>query len=60
MFTGQALVTHRSLLLLHVQDTHLKIKLVSEITLSHFEMNQIVIGGALWCVKNINVLVGEN
>jgi hypothetical protein len=43
-----------------VQDTHLKRKLVGEIILSHFAMNQIVIGGALWGVKNTNVLVSEN
>jgi hypothetical protein len=43
-----------------VQDTDLKRKLVCEIILSHFEMTQIVIGGALWGVKNTDVLVGEN
>jgi len=60
LFGSIVLVSHKSLLLLCVQDTHLKRKLVCEIILSHFEMNQIVIGGALWGVKNTNVLVSEN
>ncbi len=60
LFIGQALVSRKSLLLQCVQDTHLKRKSVCEIILSHFEMNQIVIGEHYGVLKNTNVLISEN